>query len=731
MQTVNKYINIIKTISFIFLIINLVDCTLSFAQTESVVVPVSGGKRKLACILPTTVASSKRGAYTEIVNPNKLIKTIKLAIKEARKSNKPKRAAKHKIDLAFINACRAGEIKLGQDNNDDPFIPAPPSDDNDPTATPTPTSTPTVTPTPTATPSPTNIPPVCSLTADKRYGPAPLSVNFDGTKSIDSDGTIIDYHFDFGDSNSQSSGSSVANHQYQAVGTYTASLVVTDNNNVQSTNCTVLITVVQPYHGSLMSLTVDDHAAYAGQMMTFTLDTKTNQAGLAVEVYQDPSAPDTVTGELPNSVLYKSGVTDSFGLYTFTITVPSGQLGKEYYYEARAYQGANILRSNFQGTMYVPDPVTDATIKVDTGGYTKNGKFTPASSPINAAIAVSVPGDVISIAPGLYPHIGDIKDKASQKVAPQRWVMAEQGYGSVEIKRNPSGGGDTIYFSQASYLTFVDLLIRPSDRAGIIFAENNGSFTDINFLDVSVIGTWNPSNPSDLSGGKHVKWGVLSWRIGNVLWRGGSIENIPEEHAWYNHQQENKIRVENLLMAYLGRTCKQYVNRAGESTGLPGNGDISILNVTCIEPGLGDYCGGGSAFTNAGRQNGNMLLSNVYYEAGSDPTTGCSGTGGLVVYHGSGSQNMNIGTLAIYNSTFTLPPGKGDRFNMQIGASDQVIIQNTKISSDDGYLWDASTVGTFDIDNVESNVTCKKHVIDPASSQYKNYHDFRVALGDQ
>jgi len=74
--------------------------------------------------------------------------------------------------------------------------------------------------------TPPNIVPVASATATPTGGSAPLTVSFDGTASADADGTIINYSWDFGDG---TSGTGVTTSHVYATGTYTAQLLVTDN----------------------------------------------------------------------------------------------------------------------------------------------------------------------------------------------------------------------------------------------------------------------------------------------------------------------------------------------------------------------------------------------------------------------------------------------------------------------------------------------------------------------
>ena len=87
-----------------------------------------------------------------------------------------------------------------------------------------------------------NVAPTAKITTDKTSGYAPLAVNFSGTGSSDSDGTIASYSWTFGDGGT-STAATVA-HTYSAVGTYTATLKVTDNLGAIAST-TVKITITQ------------------------------------------------------------------------------------------------------------------------------------------------------------------------------------------------------------------------------------------------------------------------------------------------------------------------------------------------------------------------------------------------------------------------------------------------------------------------------------------------------
>jgi len=99
-----------------------------------------------------------------------------------------------------------------------------------------------------------NNPPTCNyLSASPTSGNLPLNVSFTGSGS-DSDGTIAQYEFDFGDGSAKVySGTAGTTHTYNAVGTYCAKLRVKDNEGAWSTNtgncpggtCTTQVTVTE------------------------------------------------------------------------------------------------------------------------------------------------------------------------------------------------------------------------------------------------------------------------------------------------------------------------------------------------------------------------------------------------------------------------------------------------------------------------------------------------------
>ena len=92
--------------------------------------------------------------------------------------------------------------------------------------------------------------PVASFTATPSAGQVPLTVAFDASASSDSDGSITSYSWNFGDNTAPGSGVTV-NHLYQAAGTFTATLTVTDNRGKNATTTRVITVTVGPPPGGV------------------------------------------------------------------------------------------------------------------------------------------------------------------------------------------------------------------------------------------------------------------------------------------------------------------------------------------------------------------------------------------------------------------------------------------------------------------------------------------------
>jgi len=94
-----------------------------------------------------------------------------------------------------------------------------------------------------SSPTTENTPPTAVMSMSASLGEAPLAVQFDGSESSDSDGTIVQHHWDMGDGTTSTG--SQSSHTYTTAGTYTATLTVTDDGGMTDSVSTPVV-VSQP-----------------------------------------------------------------------------------------------------------------------------------------------------------------------------------------------------------------------------------------------------------------------------------------------------------------------------------------------------------------------------------------------------------------------------------------------------------------------------------------------------
>lgn len=92
---------------------------------------------------------------------------------------------------------------------------------------------------------PPNLAPTASFRTTPTSGTAPVVVTFDASASVDADGTIAGYAWNFGDGVTAAAGPVVA-HTYTRGGSYTATLVVTDNRGATATQSRAVTITAAP-----------------------------------------------------------------------------------------------------------------------------------------------------------------------------------------------------------------------------------------------------------------------------------------------------------------------------------------------------------------------------------------------------------------------------------------------------------------------------------------------------
>ena len=110
-------------------------------------------------------------------------------------------------------------------------------------------------------------PPAAVATASPTNGPRRLKVRFDGSGSSDPTGDALTYAWDFGDG--ATSTEAAPTHEYTAVGTFTATLTVTNTSGLTA-DTTVTISVADNAPVALIAAPATGSTVYRGQEVAFS-----------------------------------------------------------------------------------------------------------------------------------------------------------------------------------------------------------------------------------------------------------------------------------------------------------------------------------------------------------------------------------------------------------------------------------------------------------------------------
>lgn len=161
--------------------------------------------------------------------------------------------------------------------------------------------------------SPVNQPPEAFFIASPSSGQSPLTVQFDASGSVDMDGMIVSYAWDFGDGKSNS-GEKVT-YTYKNFGTYSASLKVTDDRGLTGTYTTKIAVT----NGASISLTLVPDPVSIGpeeaSMIKVTVTGKDSTPRSGVKVTLKSTGGNLATD---------SGITDSSGQFSSSFTAAEG-----------------------------------------------------------------------------------------------------------------------------------------------------------------------------------------------------------------------------------------------------------------------------------------------------------------------------------------------------------------------------------------------------------------------
>ena len=151
--------------------------------------------------------------------------------------------------------------------------------------------------------------PVADAGPDMEVGVGQV-VGFDGSES-DDDGEIIDYEWDFGDGTSGSGQKTV--HTYNALGSYTVTLTVTDNEGFTDSD-TALVNVVV-LDAPVAVINVNSNNGFAGFVLNFDGTDSFDADGEIVDYEWDFGDGTSSNGKIVNHVF------DDVGVFTVTLTV--------------------------------------------------------------------------------------------------------------------------------------------------------------------------------------------------------------------------------------------------------------------------------------------------------------------------------------------------------------------------------------------------------------------------
>jgi len=170
-----------------------------------------------------------------------------------------------------------------------------------------------------------NMAPIAKITTDKTSGAAPLAISFNASESTDSDGTIASYAWSFSDGSTASG--VTASHTFNTVGTYLATLTVTDNKGAVSTaNTNISVTGTTTTCGEFTTMMSKDFP-----LTGFYLDSYTGQQLLAITPSTSPVTSTTVKAFTGESCTYNvtfHGVGESDGQSKFKIFVNNTKIGE-------------------------------------------------------------------------------------------------------------------------------------------------------------------------------------------------------------------------------------------------------------------------------------------------------------------------------------------------------------------------------------------------------------------
>jgi PKD repeat protein len=164
--------------------------------------------------------------------------------------------------------------------------------------------------------------PIAELNAGEPYnGLVNTEITFDGSNSNDSDGTITKWFWDFGDNTSGTG--KITNHSFSKAGTYTITLIVTDNKGATNKDTSISV-ITQPNRPPTTPTITGSINGTKNTIYTYTavsIDADNDSIRYAFD-WGDPLSFNQLSGFLPNgSVFTINHSWAAAGRYKVTVTV--------------------------------------------------------------------------------------------------------------------------------------------------------------------------------------------------------------------------------------------------------------------------------------------------------------------------------------------------------------------------------------------------------------------------
>ncbi|MFW6119022.1 MAG: PKD domain-containing protein [Planctomycetota bacterium] len=173
-----------------------------------------------------------------------------------------------------------------------------------------------------------NEPPAASASATPTSGTVPLAVYFDGSASVDADGSVVDYRWDFG--NGATAEACTLSYTYEAAGSYQAVLTVTDDDGATD-SAAVTITVESANEAPVASASATPTSGTAPLEVNFDGSASSDGDGTITQYTWDFADGSTGSGATVSHIYSEAGtydatltVVDNYGTSasdTVTVTV--------------------------------------------------------------------------------------------------------------------------------------------------------------------------------------------------------------------------------------------------------------------------------------------------------------------------------------------------------------------------------------------------------------------------